>query len=214
MTSSATASSNVLLPSTAWLGRAALAGVLVFGTVCVAAQFLRADLDWTRAPLSFYLVGAGGTAVKSAYAVLSVAIAAIGIGCYRALGNGGRSAAPLLLFVLAAIALDAVALFDTATRPGEASVHAFLHNFAALTTFLSITVAMLLQSWRFRSDTAWRVYHGPATALAALAFTTLLLYAFNHAGWRGLQQKTVIVLIVVWLACAARWLARAAPPET
>lgn len=190
------------------LGRVALVGVVVFAVVCTAAQFLRADLQWMRAPLSYYLIGAGGAVVKAAYFVLSIAIAAIGVGCHRALEHRARSAAPLLLFLLAAIALDVVALSDTATHRGDFSLHAFVHNLAALTTFLSITVAMLLQSWRFRADATWRSRFGFAFGLAVIAFAALLIHALNHAGLRGLQQKIVIALIVVWLGWAALWLSR------
>ena len=34
------------------MGGLALAGVVVFATTCIAAQFARSDLDWMRAPLS------------------------------------------------------------------------------------------------------------------------------------------------------------------
>lgn len=194
--------------STTLLGRGALAGVIAFAVACAAAQFLRADLDWLHAPLSYYLVGPGGTAIKAAYFALSAAIAAIGVGCYRSLTPAARSAAPLLLFAIAAIALDATALLDTATHPGDLSLHAFLHNVAASTTFFTITTAMLLQAWRFRHDSAWRRHFPFALGLAAVTFVALWIYALSHLGPRGLMQKAVITLILVWLGSAAAWLMR------
>jgi hypothetical protein len=188
------------------LGRVSFAGVALFTIACVAAQALRTDLDWTHAPLSFYLVGPGGYAIKAAYFLLSTSIVTIGAGCYRALEPDARSGAPLLLFVLAAFALDATALCDTATHPGDLSLHAFLHNLAALTTFLTITVAMLLQAWRFRYDTIWRRRFAFALGLAIAAFAALAIYSLTHLRPRGLVQKSVIVLILFWLGSVARWL--------
>ena len=49
------------------LHAAAALGIAAFILVCGAAQFLRTDLDWIAAPLSFYLIGPGGAAVKAAY---------------------------------------------------------------------------------------------------------------------------------------------------
>ena len=44
------------------LGTLSLTAVILFATVCFAAQVLRSDLDWLRAPLSFYLLGEYGWA--------------------------------------------------------------------------------------------------------------------------------------------------------
>ena len=38
------------------LGVVALASVVVFAIACVVVQWLRTDLDWQQAPLSFYLM--------------------------------------------------------------------------------------------------------------------------------------------------------------
>jgi hypothetical protein len=190
------------------LGLIAVVGVTVFVLVCGAAQFLRADLDWMRAPLSYYLVGPGGAVVKSAYFAFSVSLAAIGLGFYRVLTPAGRSAAPLLLFIVAALALSVTALCDTATGNGDPSLHAFVHNIAAATTFHCVTVAMLLQSRRLRGDAQWRQKFPFAAGLGAVAFVALWIYALNHTVPRGLMQKTVIVLILAWLGCASLWLQR------
>ena len=190
------------------LGRGAFAGVIVFAIASIAMQMLRSDLDLTRAPLSFYLVGPGGYALKAAYFLLSASIVAIGVGCYRALEPAARSGAPLLLFLFAAIALDATALCDTATRAGDLSLHAFLHNLAALTTFVCITFAMLLQAWRFRHDQVWQDRFAFALGLAIAALAALAIYSLTHLRPRGLVQKSVIVLILVWLGSVAWWLTR------
>lgn len=181
----------------------AIAGVGVFIAVCGAAQFLRTDLDWIAAPLSFYLIGPGGAVVKVAYVALSSALIALGIGFHRALVPGARRVLPMLLFAVSAIALTVTALTQVPSADDPRGLFAFIHAVAAMTTFLCVTVAMLLQSWHLRSDPRWRDARVFAFAMALAAFAALWTYALVHALPRGLAQKTVIALILVWLAWAA-----------
>ncbi|GAA0708576.1 DUF998 domain-containing protein [Dokdonella soli] len=193
-------------------GIVGLAGVAVFATVCLAVQFLRTDLDWIAAPLSYYLVGPYGDAVQAVYVALAVTLVALGIGFYRELSPSARSAAPLLLFVVSAVSLVVTALSEAAKTRGQAAMWEWVHLVAAQTTFLCVTVAMQLQSWRLRHDERWRRHFGFAFVLASVAFVALLVYALGHLSPRGLQQKGVITLIVAWLAWGSLNLWRGAPP--
>ena len=186
----------------------AVLGVAAFIIVCSAAQFLRTDLDWIAAPLSFYLIGAGGAVVKAAYVALSLALFAIGIAFHRALVPTARRALPMVLFGVSAIALTVTALSEVPSGEDPAGLHAFVHGIAAMTTFLCVTVAMLLQSSCLRVDARWRAAFAFAFGLASAAFVALWSYALVHSLPRGLAQKTVIALILVWLAWAALALRR------
>jgi len=197
-------------PWSAVLGSAALAGVIVFACVCLAAQFLRTDLRWTRAPLSFYLVGPGGHVVQAAYLVLAAGLAALGAGMYRNLPPFARSAAPLVLFVVAGVALAVTALAKTNLPGMPVHLHGFVHLLAAATTFICVTTAMLLQSWRMRLDPAWRCMFLAASLLAASAFVDLGTYALLDFLPRGLMQKGVIALILLWLGGVSWRLAKTA----
>ncbi len=190
------------------LGTAALAGVIVFALICTAAQFLRADLDWQRAPLSFYLLDAYGAWVQTAYLALALALVLLGIGCYGALQPQARSATPLLLFVCAGLALGVTAVADSNHPQHAPTLEGLVHGIAAQAAFLCVTTAMLLQSWRFRGDVRWRRYFGPGFALAAICFAALWAHALWRDAPRGLTQKAVIVLILLWLGLAASWLQR------
>lgn len=190
------------------LGTGALAGVLVFLLVCTAVQGLRADLDWIAAPLSFYLVDAYGLWVRLAYSALSLSLAAIGIGYYQALSPQARSGAPLLLFVMAAAALATTAWAET-NRPWLApTFEGYVHGIAAQAAFLCTTVAMLLQSWRLRGDAQWRERFAIAFGLALAGFAAMWVHALWREAPRGLGQKVVVVLILLWLGLAAAWLRR------
>src|SRR5690242_5794730 len=70
-------------------------GVGVFVVICAAVQFLRGDLDWIAAPLSYYLLGPFGTAVIAAYLSLSVGLIALGVGFHTTLIASARSGAPV-----------------------------------------------------------------------------------------------------------------------
>ncbi|HEU4663827.1 MAG TPA: DUF998 domain-containing protein [Dokdonella sp.] len=190
------------------LGTFALCGELAFALAGVALQFARDDLDWTAAPLSFYLVGAHGAVLKAAYVGLGAALGALGFG-FRAIAAPAQAKMAPALFALAGVALVLTAFAESATRPGPMSLEARIHGFAAMTAFLSVTLAMLWQSLRLRGDADWRKRFPTALPLAVLAFLALLAHALLRIGPRGVSQKTVIILIVCWLAIAA-WRLRAA----
>lgn len=190
------------------LGTAALAGVLVFAVVCTAAQFVRTDLDWQHTPLSFYLLGPHGLWMKGAYFALAAAMILLGLSWYRALQPAARSAAPLLLFVLAGVALAVTAVAETGLRGQPVTPGALVHGFAAQAAFLCLTVAMLLQAWRLRSDARWRRRFAVAFGLAVVAFAGLWVLALWRDAPRGLLQKVEIATILLWLGLAANWLRR------
>lgn len=198
-------------PVTRALGAASLIGVLVFGGICFAAQFLRPDFDWVRVPLSFYVLGPYGGTVEASYFVLAPGLAALGIAWYRALDHAARSVAPLLLFVIAAVALCVTAAELTDIPGHPPTLHGHVHVLAALVTFVSVTVAMLLQSWRLRRDPCWRRHFRSAFPLAAITFLALWIYAFVKLIPRGAGEKAVIALILLWLWRASWWLVRRRP---
>jgi hypothetical protein len=185
------------------LGKIAFAGVMAFVMVCGIAQFLRADLDWIRAPLSFYLIGPGGWWVKAAYLALSASLVAIGTGYGKTPVTVDRALLPSVLFWVSAVSLAITALSDTATHRGEVSLHSKIHAAAAAVTFTCVTTAMLLQSWRLRIDPVRSDRFRPMLLLAATAFIALWLYALTHLLPKGLMQKIVIGLIIAWLGLAA-----------
>lgn len=192
------------------LGAIALVCVAAFAITCGAVQFLRGDYDWLRVPLSFYALGRYGRVVEASYFVLACGLVALGIGWYRALDRNARSATPMLLFVLAAMALCVTAAEFTDIPGRPPTLHGVVHVIAANATFLCVTVAMLLQSWRLRLDPSWRRRFRSAFALAAIAFVALWIDALVKPIPRGLGEKVVIALILLWLWRASWWLLRGA----
>lgn len=181
----------------------ALAGMLVFLATGIAAQGLRPELDWTRVPNSYYLIGPWGGMVRTGYYAMALALILLGVGAYRTLSPATRSAAPLLLFVAAGIALGVTALAHTNTWNRPPTLHGYVHGVAAQAAFLCTAAAMLLQAWRLRGDARWLRWFRPAFTYAALCFVLLWVQAFWRALPRGLSQKLLILLILAWLLAAA-----------
>lgn len=177
--------------------------VVAFATTCALMQWLRTDLDWRDAPLSSYLKGSYGIWVRAAYYGLSLALMLLGVGLYKALRPQARSVAPVLLLVMAGIALAITAITETDLPYLDHDMENRLHRAAALTTFLSVITAMMLQSWYFRGDAAWRRFFGLAFTLAVASFLLLWRYAFWDGLPEGLAQKPVIATILLWLGFAA-----------
>lgn len=191
------------------LGDLALAGVLFFVLACIAAQLLRPDLDWLRAPLSFYLLGDYGWMLRTGYFALGTALMLLGLGYYRTLAHSARSGATLMLFCLAGVSLDVTAMAGSDTVAGRLSVEEAVHGIAASLAFLCVTTAMMLQAWRLRADARWQRRFATAFSLALLCFVAMWTHALWRDAPRGLSQKIVVALILLWLAMAAWWLRRA-----
>lgn len=193
--------------SPAFAGVLAVLGVEFFLATALVLQYLRADLDWIRAPLSFYLIGPHSGWLIAAYFALAAAILLVGLGFRGELAAGARSLPTLLLFAATAVCICTVALAHT-DLPGTARLtpEGRLHNTAAILAFICATLGMLLQAWRLRYDPRWRPRHPLALAVAVLAFAVLLVYALHLGLPTGAVQKSAILLIVLWLLMAGRWL--------
>jgi hypothetical protein len=191
-------------------GIAALAAILLFAGVALVLQFTREDLDWIRTPLSFYLIGPYGIWLQAAYCLLGAALVLLPLGLYFAFMPQARSSAPVLLFVMAAVALVVTAFAHT-NVPGRApTFEGWVHGTAAQGAFLWVTTAMVLQAWRFRGDPVWRSRFRLAFGLAVASFAAVWILSLWRSAPRGLTQKLVIAMIVYWLVMVGIWLWRAA----
>ncbi|MDH5823923.1 DUF998 domain-containing protein [Luteimonas sp. RD2P54] len=190
------------------MGTTALSAIAAFVLAALAAHLLRPDLDWVDVPLSVYLLGTQGRWLQGGYLALALAILLLAGGLYRALAPAGRSAAPLLLFVMGAGGL-AVTAFAPTAQPGLAPTFAnWLHGVSAQTAFLGVTSAMVLQAWRLRDDPRWRQRFGFAFALALACFLGVWALALWRDLPRGLAQKALVAMIAAWLWLMAWWLRR------
>jgi len=187
-----------------------LAGLAVFFVVALTVQWLRVDLFWMKAPLSFYLVGEYGGWLKAAYVGLALALLLVGLQFRHALRPGARSDLAPWLFGTSALAVLITAFAETHLPGTTKTTAGFVHAVAAPIAFLTVAVGMLLQSWYLRFDPAWRHRFALAFLLALVAFAGLWVHALVREWPRGLTQRGVILVILAWLALAATWLRAAA----
>lgn len=194
-----------------WSGHAgalaAAAGLAFIGLVLVL-QWLRGDLWWIDAQLSAYLHGAYGLLLRTAYCLLAAAMAWLAVGLYAALAPAARSRTVLGLFWLAALGLCAVAIGDSWMPELAPDAAKLVHVVSADTTFLCVIAAVLLQSWYFGRDRAWRAQCVGACVLGWAAFAVLLFHVTVTSAPPGISQKIAIVLIVAWMVRVGLWLTR------
>ena len=88
--------------------------------------------------------------------------------------------------------------------PGvDRSFEGLIHGISAQGAFLFSTTGMVLQALRFCVDPAWRAVAAWALPWATVCFASIWVLAAWRDAPRGLAQKTVIALIVAWLACVS-----------
>lgn len=195
-------------------GLAAMTGAVGFLLVAGSLQLVRADLDWQRATLSQYLLGPWGLLLRTTYCVLAATIVVLALGLHAQLSARARSAAPLLLFCIGAVALAGVAIGDSWLPQAAPYFHHWFHHTCAITAFLCVTTGMVLQAWRFRLDDAWRRYFPLAATWSVACYALLWLHALWPPAGQGWVQKLLIALIVIAMWLGGWWLWRAGSGAT
>lgn len=75
-------------------------------------------------------------------------------------------------------------------------------------TFLGLTAAALLVSWRFKHDERWRPFHRFALTLSLVMLALFIVGFLNISrglGFAGLAQRIMLVTMATWfLPTAAR----------
>lgn len=183
--------------------------VVAFALTAAVLQWTRADLDPIAMPLSAYLRGASGAWLRGAYYLMASALAVLAWASFRTAHAALRSGLASILFVVAALALPIVAVTVLYEHTPQEDLARLIHGEAAQTTFLCLVTGMLLLSSRWWSDRRMQSGRVIGVMLAWLAFVQMWVLALWKGLPPGLTQKALIVLILLWLAWAARQLWRA-----
>lgn len=194
-------------PSPPVFGAVALPCLAYFFIASLVMQFLRPDYDWVGMPLSFYLIGPHSPWLIAGFFALAAGVLCVALGLHTSLETAVLRRISLGLFVVDALGICVVSLVHTDTAAdAEPTTHGLIHYVAAAVAFLSVTLGMLTQSWRFRADPYWQRHFRTAFPLAVITFAALLTYVIWRGLPRGAAEKAVILLIVLWLLLTSRWL--------
>lgn len=190
-------------------GGIALAGVAAITVICIAVQFMRTDLDWITTEMSIYVIGPWGGFVQASFFAPAPGLAAVGFAWHRTLlRRKAGSIVSFALFLVAAVALCFTGAFVPDKTAWPVTLHGAIHQWAAFGTFVCATTAMVLQSWWFRYDPHWRKHFPDAFALATITIVYFWMYALIKSIPRGIGEKVVIGLVLLWVWRAAWWLVR------
>jgi hypothetical membrane protein len=190
-------------------GGIALVGVAAITVICLAVQFFRTDLNWITTEMSIYVIGPWGSFVQASFFAPAPGLAALGFAWHHTLlRRQAGSFASFALFVLAAVALCFTGAFVPDKTAWPVTIHGAIHQWAAFGTFVFVTTAMVLQSWWFRYDPHWRKHFPDAFALAMVTIVYFWIYALIKPIPRGIGEKAVIGLVLLWVWRAAWWLVR------
>src|SRR5690606_29090709 len=190
-------------PSSPLWPRLAIAGLAAFVLSALALHLLRPELDPVERQMSRYLIGAWGPLLAAAYVALAVAMVCLAWGLYRAAPAPARSAAPLLVFALAAVSLSITA-YAWMDMPGiDRTLEGLVHGLSAQAAFLLATTGLVLQALRLRRDPAWRAQARWLLPWALACFAAVWALALWRDLPRGPAQKAVIAMIVAWLGTTA-----------
>jgi hypothetical membrane protein len=184
--------------------RLLLIAIADFAVTSLVLQVTRTDLNPIAMPLSAYLKGEGSAWLRAAYYLMACALAVLAWASYQATRPDLRSGLVSALFFVAALALPVVAVTELYMRGPQGDLARIVHGQAAQTTFLCLTVGMMLLSSRWLRDPRMRGDAYVGLTVACMAFVQLLILAFSKVMPQGVTQKLLIALILLWLGWASQ----------
>lgn len=199
-------------PAIKVMARLMIVAIIVFVSVCAAAQFWRTDLNWIAIPLSSYLFGPGGVYVRCAYDLMGIALLGFAWAIYAATAPAQRSTLASILFAAAGFALPIVAATELFRGTVYEDIAHLVHMLVAPATFLWLSFGMLLLSSRWRHDPHMKKGSRPGIALAWMATFILWFQVLVPGLPNGFWEKLAIALILLWLGWAALHLLRTVQP--
>ena len=188
------------------LGWGVIGSLAYFVTILAVLHGLRPDVDAVASVTSEYAVGPYGVLMTSAYFILALALASLGLALARALPASPRLSAGVGLLFVAAVAVGVAGFFPVdvgAARPVTPT--GWVHRVAAVFAFASMTMAPLVLAGRFRREPGWGAVARVGVVvgvLGVLGFVAIQLL-FLERGLAGAAQRIILALVVTWMAVAA-----------
>jgi len=205
----------------------ALIGIAYFLVADIALYLLNPGYELILASAGDYDVGSYGLLAASAFFGLGLGSLALVIGLYQGVSPSGRSWIGLLLLGIWGVGMLIAAIFP-ASNAGSTVPHittvriagifpvdveaypdtrfGWIHLFAMLCSFFSLTLATILLSWRFKQDEKWRSFHRLALILALGMLAASFLFFLPFSLWLAYTAFNRGIFIVAGLVTGLIWL--------
>jgi len=186
---------------------AALAGAMgpvVFTAGVLVGQSLWHGYNPMHDYISLLARGPFGWLQNTTFLVTGGLVAAFGLGLRGHLSSGPHGLHGSHAIVIGGVALGLLGLFET-TVPGShdtltSSIHAHLFQLCQAASFTSVVLLYL----HFRNDPLWQGL-APYSLATVILLIMVLVPDWVHAtaGWQGIQQRLLAVVIACWVELLA-----------
>lgn len=188
------------------LGWAVIGSLAYFVAIIALLHALRPDVDAVARVTSEYAVGPYGVLMTSAYFILGLALASLGMGLLRALPASTRLLAGVALLLLAAVAIGVAAFFPVDVgEPRPVTPTGWVHRIAAILVFASITIAPLVLAAPCARARGWEAVARLGRivgVLGLLGFVSIQAILLDR-GLAGAAQRVILALVITWMAVVA-----------
>ena len=207
MSSTDRSSNRLLGKPLARMATLAIASIAYFIFALVALHFLRPDYNPISRFVSEYAVGPYGFLMTSASVALSLGSLALVSGLHQGVAWPARSRLGLVLLGIWSVGVLVAGIFRADLQGAPETTMGRIHELASGLSFLSLILATLLLSWRFKQDAQWSCFHQPALMLSLMILVALIaLFLFNSTRFAGLSQRIFVITLLVWLLRTAAYL--------
>ena len=181
-----------------------IAGAAYFAAAVIAQHFLRPDIDPVKYHMSGYAVGPYGFIMTSAFFALALGALALAAGLWQESVPSTHSKAGLILLAVFGAGVAVAGIFPADLQFPPQTTSGTIHEIASLAAFVSLLVAQILLSRKFRQDDRWRSFSRPALALALLALVAFIgVFATAETEFVGLSQRIYVAVFLAWLLLTA-----------
>lgn len=181
-------------------------GVFILETAIMQAVY--SSLDILEAPLSMYAIGPWGFVLSSGLVTIGISYGILSYLFFTGtpVNNRWIRAGALLLSVIG-VCVVLVAVFPTDTD-GVTTLTGRLHIIAAHGHFLLLPPATLLIAAGLE-DTQWRAYRAVTARFSVVLIVTGVILVLDDLlgldPYAGAVQKSLIVVVVLWIVFSARY---------
>lgn len=181
-------------------------GVFIFETALMQAVY--SSLDILEAPLSMYAIGPWGFVLSSGLVTIGISYGILSYLFFTGTPvNNRRIRTGALLLSVIGVCVVLVAVFPTDTE-GVATLTGRLHVIAAHGHFLLLPPATLFLVAGLE-DTRWRTFRSVTAWFSVVLIGTGVVLVFDDLlgldPYAGLVQKSLIVVVVMWIVFSARY---------